>query len=66
MGCSTCSKCKRIRNSAFCGTKKLTEKQLNNKNGFCSGYEQKKVNDIEKLLRKKEPFMFEYGNNTGK
>ena len=42
MGCSTCSKCKWIRNSAFCGTTKLTEKQLYAKNGFCSTYEPKK------------------------
>ena len=24
------------------------------------------INEIEKFLREKEPFMFEYGNNTGK
>ena len=41
MGCSICSKCKWIRNSAFCGTTKLTEKQLYAKNGFCSTYEPK-------------------------
>ena len=41
MGCSTCSKCKWIRNSAFCGTTKLTEKQLYAKNGFCSTYKPK-------------------------
>ena len=41
MGCSTCQKCKWIRNSAFCGTMKLTEKQLYAKNGFCSTYKPK-------------------------
>ena len=66
MGCSTCSKCKWIRNSAFCGTTKLTEKQLYAKNGFCSNYEPKEQDDIERFLREKEPFMFEYSNNTGK
>lgn len=42
--------------TCFCSSNYLT----------CKIYKQKERNEIEKFLREKEPFMFEYGNNTGK
>ena len=40
-GCISCRKCEFIRGSAFCGTDKLTEKQLYNDKGYCSDFEDK-------------------------
>lgn len=40
-GCISCRKCEFIRNHAFCGTDKLTEKQLYNNKGYCSNFEDK-------------------------
>ena len=40
-GCISCRKCEFIRESAFCGTDKLTEKQLYNDKGYCSNFEDK-------------------------
>ena len=40
-GCISCRKCEFIRGSAFCGTDKLTKKQLYNDKGYCSDFEDK-------------------------
>jgi len=61
MGCSTCAKCKWVRNSAFCGTTKLTEKQLYAKNGFCSEYEQKVIRCKDCKHRPVKPDDYENG-----
>ena len=42
-GCISCKKCKFIRTSAFCGTMKLTQKQLYNNKGYCSDFEPKEA-----------------------
>ena len=38
-GCITCQKCEQVGINFFCGRKKLTQKQLYNKYGFCERYE---------------------------
>lgn len=43
-GCISCRKCKFIRNHAFCGTIRLTEKQLYNDKGYCSKFEDETEN----------------------
>ena len=37
-GCIKCAKSKFIRTGYFCGNKKLTDKQLFNKKGYCSNF----------------------------
>ena len=37
-GCIKCAKSKFVRTGYFCGNKKLTEKQLFNKKGYCSDF----------------------------
>lgn len=37
-GCSMCEKCEWVRGKYFCGKTKLTDKQLHNRNGYCSGF----------------------------
>ena len=38
-GCITCKKCEQVRLNFYCGRKKLSQKQLYNKYGFCTRYE---------------------------
>lgn len=47
-GCIRCKKAKWVRSSCYCGRTRLTQKQLFNKNGYCSEFEEKqeKNNDI--------------------
>ncbi len=55
MSCISCKKCKFIRNQAFCGTVRLTEKQLYNNRGYCSEFEEK-IGKQEKYERNKRTF----------
>ena len=51
-GCITCKKCEQVRLNFYCGRKKLSQKQLYNKYGFCSDYEPKE--QIEKPMTEQE------------
>lgn len=41
-GCISCVYCKVIRNHYFCGSTRLTEKQVFNSKGYCSNFKNKK------------------------